>query len=86
MSKERLISLVSNARGVSKLEAERWINTVSEAIQTVVMDEGLSIRLSPLGRFRRVDRAERMGKHPVTGDPVTIPAKRAIGFRPSKGG
>ncbi len=37
-----------------------------------------------LGKLVVVDRAARMGRNPSTGEPIQIPAKRALKFRLSK--
>ena len=37
-----------------------------------------------LGKLVVVDRAARMGRNPKTGEPIQIPAKRALKFRLSK--
>ncbi len=44
---------------------------------------GERIQLAGFGTFEVRDRAERQGTNPRTREQVTIPASKAIGFRPA---
>jgi DNA-binding protein HU-beta len=41
--------------------------------------------LPGIGRFMISDRAEKRGRNPSTGEPMTVPACKVIKFQPSAG-
>lgn len=56
-----------------------FIDGIFEAIQ-----RNESVSIAKLGSFSCVERREREGHNPKTGQRITIPSKRAIKFRPAK--
>jgi DNA-binding protein HU-beta len=42
------------------------------------------VTLAGFGRFRVVDRAERQGRNPITGEAITIAASKKLSFAPAK--
>lgn len=68
---------------LTKAEATRIVNDVFDIIKEQVA-EGKRVRLAGFGRFEARKRAERMGRNPQTGKPMTIPAKTAPAFVASK--
>lgn len=68
---------------LTKAEATRIVNDVFDIIKEHVA-EGKRVRLAGFGRFEARKRAERMGRNPQTGKPMTIPAKTAPAFVASK--
>ena len=68
---------------LTKAEATRIVNDVFDIIKEHVA-EGKCVRLAGFGRFEARKRAERMGRNPQTGKPMTIPAKTAPAFVASK--
>ena len=63
------------------------INTIAKAtianISTALKGNG-EVSLAGFGKFRVVERAERMGRNPTTGEPKLIPASKTVKFKPSK--
>jgi len=45
---------------------------------------GEKVLLSGFGCFRVVARRDRMGVNPHTGEPMMIPGRKAVRFKPSK--
>ena len=68
---------------LTKAEATRIVNDVFDIIKEQVA-EGKHVRLTGFGSFEARKRAERMGRNPQTGKPMTIPAKTAPAFVASK--
>lgn len=66
-----------------KLIAEVIEIAFEQMAQGLVDDGRLSI--PGFGTFTIKDRAARMGRNPRTGDPVSIPARRVVGFRVAAG-
>ena len=51
---------------------------------TEIVAKGEDVAISGFAKFRRVDRAARMGRNPATGEPVKIKAKRVAKITPLK--
>ncbi len=83
MNKSDLIKTIAESANISKVAAERGLNgmlsTMAEA-----MEEGERVTLVGFGSFAVVERAPRQGRNPKTGEPVPIPARRVVKFRPGR--
>ena len=83
MIKADLINKISEEMKISKQEAEAGVNiffqTIKEALQ-----RGEEIELRGFGSFRFRDRDGRSGRNPRTGEPVDVPPKKVLYFKPSK--
>ena len=58
---------------------DRLITAIAECLR-----QGKTVHLQGLGRFYWADTPERLGRNPKTGEPVRIPARRRLRFKPSK--
>lgn len=54
------------------------------AVITQALARGHIVILPGLGRLDTADSPERPGRNPRTGEPVTIPARRRVTFKPAK--
>ena len=54
------------------------------ATLAAALEQGQSVTLPGVGTFKVVDRAERQGRNPKTGEAMTIPARKAVTFKPAK--
>lgn len=83
MIKADLVNKIAQEMNISKQEAETGINlffqTIKEALQ-----RGEEIELRGFGSFRFRQRHARSGRNPRTGDPVQVPPKKVLFFKPSK--
>ena len=83
MIKADLITRISRQMEIPKQEAEEGVNlffqTIKEAIQ-----KGEEIEIRGLGSFRFRKRTSRSGRNPRTGEPVKVPPKKVLYFKPSK--
>lgn len=73
------------AKGV-KLSVEKSIiavNTVFNEIAKSVA-AGDEARIDSFGTFKSVDKPERAGRNPRTGEPITIAAHRDVVFKAAK--
>lgn len=67
----------------SKAEAERKLDGVLNTIEeTLIMGE--EINFIGWGKFEVVERPERMGRNPKTGEEIKIEAKKAVKFKAGK--
>ena len=84
MNKANLIDAVAQQADLSKAAAERAVSATVEAIQES-LKAGDTVTLAGLGTFSVSARAERVGRDPKTGEPITVPASKVPKFKPAKG-
>ena len=84
MTKAELVSQVRNKAGLaSKASAEKAVNNLLELIVDALVN-GDKLTLTGFGTFSVRTRAERTGRNPRTGNPVTITARKVVKFTPGK--
>jgi len=83
MNKSELVSKMAELAGVTKVQAERGLDALIQAI-TEAVEKGSAVRLVGFGSFEVVRRAERKGRNPRTGEPLKIEAKKVVKFRAGK--
>ncbi|MFN3879824.1 MAG: HU family DNA-binding protein [Nitrincola lacisaponensis] len=71
------------ARQVTQAEAETFLESL-ELILTNQLKQGADVVVPGIGKFQLRQRAERTGRNPQTGEPVTIPAARNVKFSVTK--
>lgn len=88
MSKKLLVEKIAAKLQVPDSAAAEALNAVAEAIKETVEAGavGASVRVLPLGNFKKVHRAERSGRNPLNGETYTIAAHDAIVFKQPKKG
>lgn len=67
----------------SKAEAERKFDTILGSIEEVLMS-GDELNFIGWGKFEVVEKAERMGRNPKTGEEIKIEAKKTVKFKAGK--
>ena len=83
MNKSELISKMAELAGVTKVQAERGLDALIQAI-TEAVEKGEAVKLVGFGSFEVVKRAEKAGRNPRTGEPLKIQAKKVVRFRAGK--
>ncbi len=84
MNKQDLIDAASDSSiGLSKAKTERASDRLFTTIAKALTD-GEDVRIPGFGTFVVVERRARKGRNPKTGEPVDIPARRAVKLTPSK--
>jgi DNA-binding protein HU-beta len=78
LSKTDLSNRVAEKTSLSQAKANQVVSAVFDTI-TETLSRGEEVRLTGFGTFRLSERKERMGRHPRTGEPMTVPA----GVRPA---
>ena len=82
-----------NRSELARAFAERIDATPRQARETIdhfvdliteTVSRGEDVAISGFAKFRRVDRAARIGRNPATGEPVKIKAKRVAKITPLK--
>jgi integration host factor subunit beta len=83
MIKADLVNKLSEEMNISKQEAETGVNLFFKAIKDAIQ-RGEEIELRGFGSFRFRQRDARSGRNPRTGEPVLVPPKKVLYFKPSK--
>jgi len=82
MNKANLVDEVAKDLGTKKealLAVERVMETITKALK-----KGDTVRLVGFGTFKVVERKAREGRHPQTGEPLKIKAKKVPKFVPGE--
>ena len=83
MNKKELVEAVANRTDVTKKEAALFVDAVIGSIADEIV-EGGKVALVGFGTFECVKRNERKCRNLQTGEEMTVAAKMAPKFRPSK--
>jgi len=78
-----LIDAVAEANDLSKAKAKEVVNSVFASIIEAAK-KGDDVVITGFGRFTLKERAEREGRNPATGAPLTIAASKSIAFKLAK--
>jgi DNA-binding protein HU-beta len=79
-NKSDFIEKLSISLGISKIQAEKNLNSVLGTIMDFVVKD-YTLNLTGFGSFYKATRKERKGVNPKTGKPMIIKASKSAGFR-----
>ena len=83
MNKSELAARVADSVSLPISEVNQAINAVFDQIGEALAN-GETVRVPGFGTFSSRSRAERQGRHPRTGERITIAASRTAAFKPGK--
>ena len=83
MIKADLINKIAREMDIPKQEAEEGVNLFFHSIKEAIQ-RGEEIEIRGFGSFRFRKRTSRAGRNPRTGEPVKVPPKNVLYFKPSK--
>ncbi len=81
MNKTELIAKLAHTCELTQKEADQAINAFVSAI-TDTLGRGHDVALIGFGSFCVKHRPERKGRNPATGKELTLPASKAVVFKP----
>jgi len=84
MTQREMVVNLADTHDISKAKAERILKDVFSNLQGSLLSEG-KCSVSGFGTFKLVQRSERQGRNPKTGESLTIPARTAVKFSASTG-
>ena len=84
MTKKELIDEMAQTSGITKSQAGKALGSLFDSFGKAMKAKDGKIVLSGLGTFSKVHRKARKGRNPATGEQMTIQARNAIKFVPSK--
>ena len=81
MTKTQTIAALADKTGLKKTD----VSNLLDELAVLAYAEAKNGFLVPgIGKLVLVDRAERQGRNPATGETITIPAKQVVKFRVAK--
>ena len=80
MNKAELVERLAKENNLTKVEAQKLLNSVVKVIKKSVV-KGNEVRIAGFGRWYVSKRKSRQSKNPQTGEWMTIPAARVPSFR-----
>ena len=84
MTKKEFVDLYFEKGGFeTKVEAEKKAKAFLETVEEALV-KGEEVIFTGWGKWEVVEKAERVGRNPKTGEEVVIPAKKAIKFKAGK--
>lgn len=83
MNKSELIEAIAQEADISKAAAAKALDGMMNAV-TNALKKGDTVTLVGFGTFYVGERAERQGRNPQTGEPLTIAAAKTPKFRAGK--
>ncbi|MCI8949906.1 MAG: HU family DNA-binding protein [Lachnospiraceae bacterium] len=83
MNKTELIAAVAEKAEISKKDAEKALKAFTDVV-TDELVKGEKVQLVGFGTFEVSERAEREGRNPKSGEPMTIAASKSPKFKAGK--
>lgn len=83
MNKVELVAKIAEKSGLTKKDSGLFLDSFVESVQET-LKSGEKVSLVGFGVFEVVERAERNGRNPLTGESIVIPAKKAPKFKVGK--
>ena len=84
MNKAGLVAEITKDTKMSKAAVEKAVNSFMSNVKAALKKKK-RVTLVGFGTWTVVKRKARKGRHPQTGEPLKIPAKKVPKFRPGKG-
>lgn len=83
LNKKSLANDIAEEHQLSQKQALDIVDSVFAEIKECLVNGG-TVDISKFGKYEVVERKERQGVNPSTGEKITIPASKALKFKPSK--
>ena len=82
LSKNDLAEILVARIGLSKIEAAEALEDILELIKTELV-RGQDVKITNFGTFQTREKGARKGRNPISGNEITISARRVVTFKPS---
>jgi len=80
LNKDSLTEIISGKYGFSKKRSMELIEDILEIIKQRLA-RGENVLISGFGKFSIVDKRERRGRNPATGNELILEARRVVNFK-----
>ena len=81
MNKKQLVVKLSGALNLSKADAERTFDTITNTILDALKGDD-SVKIAGFGTYKVAKRKARVGRNPRTGEQIQIAASQKVKFLP----
>ncbi len=83
LKKSDIIEMLNSEIGLTKAESKLLVNDFFEAIMSS-LESGKKVSIRKFGTFKLLNKNERLGRNPKTGQPHTITARKVVTFKANK--
>lgn len=83
MNKKEFNECVAKKTKLSQAQIHEVTNAALQVIVEAIMNNN-KVSFLGFGSFEPINRSERMGRNPQTGEPAVIKACKTVKFKPSK--
>jgi len=83
VTKDHITSYLFENTKLSRPECKLLVEAFFDEIRQALAN-GEEVKLSGFGKFALLDKPERPGRNPKTGEPCTISARRVVAFHASQ--
>jgi len=80
ITKADIVDYLNNELGLNKSECKILVEDFFDEIKNSLINNE-EVKLSGFGNFELINKKERPGRNPKTGEDVTITARRVVTFR-----
>ena len=81
--KKQMVAAIAKKADLTKVDSEKAYDAILEVFHETLASGG-ELNLIGFASLKVVQRAERTGRNPQTGDLMTIPASKTIRFKAGK--
>ena len=83
MNKKQLVAKISASMDLSKADAERTFDGITEIILSCLKGDE-QVKIAGFGTYKVAKRKARVGRNPRTGEQIQIGASQKVKFLPAK--
>jgi len=83
MTRTELVDALAQRMNIDKREVKSFLDSLTALIEDTIRDGG-EVPLKGLGKFKVQNRKARIGRNPLTGAELQIPAKTVVKFTLAK--
>ena len=83
MTRTELIDALAAETNTDRKDSKAFLDAITTVVEQVIRDGG-EVPFKGLGKFKVQNRKARVGRNPLTGEPVQIPAKTVVKFTIAK--
>jgi len=82
MTKADITEKIYSQLGFSKKESSDLLESILSIMKST-LEDGEKIKITGFGNFEIKQKKDRIGRNPMTGEALTIEARRVLTFKPS---
>ena len=83
MKRQEIIQKIAGRTGVEQKAVAKILSQFLIEIETAILKKR-SLQLRPLGTLVVKRRRAKIGRNPITNEPVPVPEHLTVGFKPSR--